>query len=140
VSIWHAQPDVARLNRLHEKTLVALLGIEIAEIGDDFLRATMPVDQRTKQPFGLLHGGASVVLAETLASVAGNQVVDNDRFQCVGVTVAANHLRGARSGVVIGTARPGHLGRRTHVWDIDIRDGEGRSVSVCRATLAVVPR
>lgn len=139
MNVWYGEPTAAELNRLHENTLVSLLGIEIAEFGDDFLRATMPVDQRTLQPFGLMHGGAAVVLAETLASVGGNQVVDNDKFQCVGITATANHLRSVREGTVTGVARPTHLGRSTQVWDVAIHDDRGRAVAVCRVTLAVVP-
>jgi len=138
VSIWHDRPSTEALNHLHADTLVGLLGIKIVEFGDDFIRATMPVDRRTLQPFGLLHGGASMVLAETLASVGGNQVVDNDKFQCVGMTATANHLRGAREGVVTGVGRPSHLGRSTQVWDVDLHDDRGRAIAVCRVTLAVV--
>jgi len=140
VTIWHDQPSSEAINRLHEGTIVSLLGIEIVEFGDDFIRATMPVDQRTLQPFGLLHGGASVVLAETVASVAGNQVVDNDQFQCVGTAVTANHLRSVRDGLVTAVGHPTHLGRTSQVWDVDLHDGRDRAVAVCRITLTVIPR
>lgn len=140
MSIWHGQPSAAALNELHAGTVVSHLGITIVEFGEDSLRATMPVDERTLQPFGLLHGGASMLLAETLASVGGNQVVDNERFQCVGVTATANHLRSVREGSVVGVARPLHLGRTTQVWDVTIRDDRDREVAACRITLAVVPR
>ena len=100
----------------------------------------MPVDDRTRQPFGLLHGGASVALAETVASVAGSLNVDLERFSVVGIEINANHLRGKRDGVVTGTATPIHLGRSTHVWDIRIVDEEQRPVCISRCTLAVVPR
>ena len=140
MTIWHDQSNAQALNRLHENSLVSLLGIQIVELGDDFIRATMPVDRRTLQPFGLLHGGASVVLAETLASVAGNQVVDNDQFQCVGIAVSANHLRSVRSGIVTGIGRPTHLGRTTQVWDVDLHDDRDRAIAVCRVTVAVVAR
>ena len=139
MSIWYGEPSASALNDLHAGTLVANLGIEVVEFGEDFLRATMPVDARTLQPFGLMHGGASMVLAETLASVGGNQVVDNEKFQCVGVTATANHLRSVRGGIVSGTARPLHLGRTSQVWDVAIRDEREREVAACRITLSVVP-
>nr|WP_243700029.1 hotdog fold thioesterase [Lysobacter sp. N42] len=115
------------------------LGIVFTEIGADFLRATMPVDARTKQPYGLLHGGASVLLAETLGSTAGNLCVPEDRI-CVGIEINANHLRAVRDGVVTGTARPLHVGRATQVWEIRIEDARGRLACVSRITLAVVDR
>ncbi|MGO1540667.1 MAG: hotdog fold thioesterase [Luteimonas sp.] len=114
------------------------LGIVFTEIGPDFLRATMPVDARTHQPYGLLHGGASALLAETLGSTAGMLCVDEGRG-CVGIEVNANHLRAVRSGIVTGTARPLHVGRSTQVWEIRIEDAGGRLVCVSRLTLAVVP-
>ena len=138
MSIWHGEPTPEALNDLHSGTLVANLGIELLEFGEDFLSATMPVDERTLQPFGLMHGGASMVLAETLASVGGNQVVDNAEFQCVGVTATANHLRSVREGSVTGIARPLHLGRTSQVWDVTIRDDREREVAACRITLSVV--
>ena len=116
------------------------LGIQITEQGPDFLRGTMPVDARTKQPFGLLHGGSSVVLAETLASFAGFLCLDPDsNQQAAGIEINANHLRGLREGSVTGTARPLHLGRSTQVWEIRIEDARGRLACVSRLTLAVVP-
>lgn len=114
------------------------IGIEFLEAGPDWLEARMPVDQRTRQPFGLLHGGASVVLAETLASVASLAVVDVRAHRCVGLEINANHLRAATQGWVIGRATPIHLGRTTHVWDIRIRDEAGKPVCVSRCTMAVV--
>ncbi len=113
------------------------LGIVFTELGPDFLRATMPVDARTRQPYGLLHGGASVLLAETLGSSAGNLCVDDDTM-CVGIEINANHLVAVREGLVTGTARPLHIGRRTQVWDIRIEDAAGRLACVARLTLAVV--
>src|SRR5699024_2411368 len=109
------------------------------EIGPDYVRATMPVDARTHQPYGLLHGGASVLLAETVGSTAGMLCVGEDEG-CVGVEINANHLRGVRSGTVTGTARPLHVGRRTQVWEIRIEDEAGRLACISRLTLAVVPR
>lgn len=120
--------------------MIAQLGIVFTEAGDDWLRATMPVDTRTKQPYGLLHGGASVVLAETLGSSAGNLCVDMTTQMCVGLEINANHLRAAYQDVVIGTARPVHVGRSTHVWDITIDNPAGKRVCVSRLTLAVVAR
>ena len=113
------------------------LGIVFTEIGADYLRATMPVDPRTRQPYGLLHGGASVLLAETLGSSAGMLCVDEGQG-VVGIEINANHLRGVREGLVTGTARPIHVGRSTQVWDIRIEDARGRPVCVSRLTLAVI--
>ena len=116
---------------------MAALGIVFTEIGDDFVRATMPVDARTHQPFGLLHGGASVLLAETLGSTGGGLCVD-DGNMVVGIEINANHLAGVREGIVTGTARALHVGRSTHVWEIRIEDAIGRLVCISRLTLAVV--
>ncbi|MBB5878672.1 MULTISPECIES: hotdog fold thioesterase [unclassified Xanthomonas] len=131
--------DLAVLNADCRDTLIAHLGIVFTEAGPDWLRATMPVDARTRQPYGLLHGGASVVLAESLGSTAGNLCVEPGRI-CVGLEINANHLRSARSGVVTGTARPLHVGRTTQVWEIHIEDAAGKPVCVSRLTLAVVDR
>ena len=121
-------------------TLVEHLGIQLTELGDDFLRGTMPVDHRTKQPYGLLHGGASVALAETLGSIAGNLAVrDPSKHMVVGLEINANHLAAVTSGTVTGTARPLHVGRSTQVWEIRIEDAMGRMSCVSRITLAVVP-
>jgi uncharacterized protein (TIGR00369 family) len=127
------------LNALSRDTAIAALGVVFTELGPDFLRATMPVDTRTRQPYGLLHGGASVLLAETLGSSAGNLCVDDDAM-CVGIEINANHLAPARDGIVVGTTRPVHVGRSTQVWDIRIEDAGGRLVCVSRLTLAVVAR
>jgi 1,4-dihydroxy-2-naphthoyl-CoA hydrolase len=118
--------------------LAAHLDIRITEVGPDFLRGTMPVDGRTRQPFGLLHGGASVALAETLGSVASNYCVDTSRYYCVGQEINANHLRAVRTGRVTGTARPIHLGGRSHVWDIRIEDEAGRMTCISRLTMSVL--
>ncbi|MCE3284265.1 MAG: thioesterase [Steroidobacteraceae bacterium] len=114
------------------------LGIELTAIGTDFLSGSMPVDERTRQPFGLLHGGASVALAETLGSVAANFCVDTTKVYCVGQEINANHVRSARSGHVTGTARPIHLGSRSQVWDIRIEDEGGRLTCVSRLTMSVI--
>jgi len=131
--------DLDALNAAARDTLIAHLGIVFTEAGPDWLRATMPVDARTLQPYGLLHGGASVVLAETLGSSAGNLCVAPDRI-CVGLEINANHLRAARAGTVTGTARPLHVGRATQVWEIRIEDAAGKPVCVSRLTLAVIAR
>ncbi|MBB6368685.1 hotdog fold thioesterase [Xanthomonas sp. PPL568] len=136
---FRAPADLAALNADCRDTLIAHLGIVFTEAGPDWLRATMPVDARTRQPYGLLHGGASVVLAESLGSTAGNLCVEPGRI-CVGLEINANHLRSARDGVVTGTARPLHVGRSTQVWEIHIEDAAGKPVCVSRLTLAVVDR
>ena len=135
------RPDVTveQLNALSKGTLMEPLGIVMTEIGPDYLRATMPVDARTHQPYGLLHGGASVALAETLGSSAGGLCVGPDQG-VVGIEINANHLRGVRSGTVTGTARPLHVGRSTQVWEIRIEDERGRLVCISRLTLAVIDR
>jgi 1,4-dihydroxy-2-naphthoyl-CoA hydrolase len=138
--MFKSKPDIARLNAHSRGTLSESLGIEFTEAGTDFLRGRMPVDQRTKQPYGLLHGGASVALAETLGSAAGNLCLDGDRSVAVGLEISANHLRPATQGWVIGTARPIHLGRSTQVWDIRIEDEAGHMTCISRLTLAVVPK
>ena len=138
-SPFRTATTIDRLNALSRDTAIVALGIEFTEIGPDFLRATMPVDARTRQPYGLLHGGASVLLAETLGSTAGNLCVPEDRI-CVGIEINANHVRGAREGVVTGTARALHIGASTHVWEIRIEDARGRLVCISRLTLAVVAR
>jgi uncharacterized protein (TIGR00369 family) len=132
--------DINSVNALRDGCMVGHLGITITEAGDDWLRGTMPVDERTKQPFGLLHGGASVALAETLGSVAGGLCVDPTTEAVVGLEINANHLRAARSGVVTGTARAIHVGRSTQVWEIRIENEVGKLVCVSRLTLAVVPK
>lgn len=119
-------------------TLLEALGIEIVELGRDFIRGTLPVDRRTRQPFGLLHGGASVALAETLGSIAAGLCIDPAREMAVGLEINANHVRAVTEGTVTGTARPLHLGRSTQVWDIRIEDAAGRLVCVSRLTIAVV--
>jgi 1,4-dihydroxy-2-naphthoyl-CoA hydrolase len=128
------------LNTMSQRTLVANLGIEFTEVGPDFVSAKMPVDERTVQPFGLLHGGASVALAETLGSIASALQVDINKKICVGLDINANHLRSARSGYVHGTARAIHLGQRTHVWEIKIVDDADRMISICRLTVMVLDR
>ena len=137
--IWTTRPTLQELAESHRRTAVEALGIEFTEIGDDFLAARMPVDGRTRQPYGILHGGASVLLAETLGSCAAAYCLDRDRFHCVGLDINANHLCSVSDGWVHGRAEPVHLGRSTHVWQIDIRDAEGRRVCLSRITMAVMP-
>ena len=138
MSIWHHPITLEELDRQSKGCMVELLDIRFTEIGPDYLRASMPVDARTWQPYGLLHGGASVVLAETLGSTAAQCCVDGSRFYCVGQEINANHLRGVRSGRVTGTARPIHMGARSHVWEIRIEDDKGRLACISRLTMAVV--
>ena len=138
--IWKNEFTLERLNASNANTLAATLGIRYTDVGDDFIRGTMPVDARTHQPYGLLHGGASVALAETLGSLAGMLTVDASKELVVGLDINANHVRGVTSGNVIGTARPLHLGRTTQVWEIRIEDERGKLVCISRLTLAVVPR
>jgi uncharacterized protein (TIGR00369 family) len=131
------RPSLAELNARTPDTAVSNLGIVFTELGEDFLRGTMPVDARTKQPYGLLHGGSSVLLAETLGSMAANLCVEPGEGQAVGLEINANHLRAMTSGTVTGTARPVHVGRSTQVWEIRIEDEQGRPVCVSRLTLAM---
>ena len=121
-------------------TMAEYIGIEWVEAGEDFLKAKMPVDHRTNQPYGLLHGGASCVLAETIGSVASAMVVDHAKFVCVGLEINANHVRSARQGFVTGVASALHLGANTHVWDIKIYDELEKLVCISRLTVAVIPR
>jgi 1,4-dihydroxy-2-naphthoyl-CoA hydrolase len=139
MKVWHGEPTLASIAARNTGSMVTHVGIEFTSITDNSLTARMPVDARTKQPHGILHGGANVVLAETLGSVAGNLVVPADKM-VVGVEINANHLRAVREGFVIGTTTPVHLGRSTQVWEIRITDGEGKLSCVSRLTLAVVPR
>jgi uncharacterized protein (TIGR00369 family) len=139
MSIWFTIPDLMELNRIHEGTAVSALGIRITAASEDSLTGTMPVDTRTKQPWGLLHGGASVLLAETLGSAASMCCVDQKQFLCVGLEVNANHVRGVRDGIVTGVARPIHLGRASHVWGIEIRTSDERLVCIARLTATVIP-
>lgn len=136
--LFRRQSTPERLNEMSRDTAIQALGIVFTEIGPDYLRATMPVDTRTRQPYGLLHGGSSVLLAETLGSSAGNLCVPQDRV-CVGIEINANHVRGVRDGFVTGTARALHVGGQTHVWEIRIEDDRDRLVCISRLTLAVVP-
>ncbi len=146
MSIWHLSYDrhdpalLARLNEMSRNTADEHLGIKLTEIGEDYIRGTVPVDTRSIQPFGLLHGGVSVLLAESLGSLAGNLCVDPATTVCVGLDINANHLRAVRQGTVTGTARAVHIGRSTQVWGIKLRDDDDALTCIARLTLAAVPR
>jgi 1,4-dihydroxy-2-naphthoyl-CoA hydrolase len=140
MSIWHATATPEHLTKMGLRNLAGHLGIRITEVGEDFLRASMPVNEHTHQPFGVLHGGASVALAETVGSIASMLCVDTERYMCVGQEINANHLRAVSSGQVIATARPFHRGRTSHVWHVEIRDEKEQLVCVSRLTMAVVER
>lgn len=139
IGIWRTEPDLSLINEASRETLVRHLGIEFVEVGDDYVKATMPVDQRTHQPMGMLHGGASLALAETLGSVGSTLCIEDlAKNHCVGLEINANHLRSVREGQVTGIAKPIHLGKTTHVWEIRIVDDEERPVCIARMTLAVI--
>lgn len=140
MTIWYNKllPTPESLPEINDGTLVEHLDIRITEIGENYLRGTMPVDGRTRQPYGLLHGGASVALAETLASVAGALTTDPHNTRIVGLDINANHLRPVTQGLVTGTAKPLHLGRKTQVWGIDIVDDQRRLICVSRMTAAIL--
>ncbi|GAB3043910.1 hotdog fold thioesterase [Stenotrophomonas tumulicola] len=137
-AVFRQAVSLQALNTLSADTVIARLGIVFTAVGEDWLQATMPVDARTHQPYGILHGGASVVLAETLGSSAANLCVDTAEKVCVGLEINANHVRAKRDGLVTGTARALHVGRSTQLWDIRIEDEQGRLVCTSRLTLAVV--
>jgi 1,4-dihydroxy-2-naphthoyl-CoA hydrolase len=140
MSIWFRQFTLDEVLKFQHDTMGTHLGIEIVAIGPDYLDAKMPVDHRTMQPDRILHGGASVALAETLGSVGGSMCVDRERFQIVGQEINANHLRPATGGHVTGRARPIHLGRRSQVWNIEITDDNKRLICVSRLTIAIIQR
>ena len=140
MGIWFQLFTPEDLNRRGEQTMAEFLGIVCTEVGDDFLIATMPASPRTKQPLGIIHGGASVVLAETIASTAANMVVDFEQYYCVGLEINANHIRSVREGTVQAITRPLHLGRTTQVWSIDITNEQGQTTCVSRMTACVLQR
>jgi 1,4-dihydroxy-2-naphthoyl-CoA hydrolase len=135
--IWKRPVTIEGLTAIHKDTAVERLGIEFLEVGDDFIRARVPVDGRTKQPYGLLHGGVSVVLAETLGSCGAASCVP-EGYRAVGLDINANHLRGATHGWVTGVTRPVHIGRTTQVWQIDLTNDAGEATCVSRITMAVL--
>src|SRR5690349_9906622 len=138
MAIWFQTSSLDKIQERHKDTLINHLDIHLTEIGEDYLCGEMPVDHRTVQPMGILHGGASVALAETLGSVAANLVVDRSKKACVGLEINANHLKSVRSGKVIGTARPVHIGSSTQVWSIEIRNEAGQLTCISRITMAVL--
>ena len=138
MSIWHTTPTLEQINQSSQDCMLGHLGLKYIELGDDYLVGTLPVDQRTRQPFGILHGGASVVLAESLGSTGANLVVDPHKFYCVGQEVNANHLRPVPEGTVTGIAKPVHLGRGSQVWEIRITAPGGKLSCISRITMAVL--
>ena len=139
-SIWQKKIDIAQLNQTEELVMPGYLGIKITEVGPNYLCGTMPVNERTKQPFGVLHGGASVVLAETLGSIGGYYCLKSLDEACFGLTINSNHIRSVASGLVTGKATPYHIGRTTQVWNIEIHNEDNKLVNVSRLTLAVVSK
>ena len=138
-SIWFATPDIKDMNKQMENTACSNLGIEITETGDNWVKGTMPADERTFQPIGLVHGRANVLFAETLGSMAANLCLDNSKEYAVGQEVNANHLRGVRSGLLTGIATIVHKGRTSQVWEIKIYNAEDKLSCISRLTMAVVP-
>jgi 1,4-dihydroxy-2-naphthoyl-CoA hydrolase len=141
MTIWKQNGiGIEKLNAQSKNTMAAVLDIRFTAVGDDYLQATMPVNHQTHQPYGLLHGGASAVLAETLGSVASWLCVDPEKQICVGIEINCNHVRGKKDGVVTGTARALHIGATTHVWDIRITDERDKLVCISRLTVAVLKK
>jgi 1,4-dihydroxy-2-naphthoyl-CoA hydrolase len=141
MSIWFDKNlSLEKLQSFDPDTMNEYIGIEWTEIGEDFIKAKIPVDHRTKQAYGLMHGGASCVLAETIGSVASAMVIDHSKFYCMGLEINANHIRSAREGYVTGIATPIHLGNSTHVWDIKIVDDKNKLICASRLTVVVIQR
>ncbi len=140
MTIWFNNPTLEQIAKSRANTMVDHLGIEFTDIGDDFLVAKMPVDQRTKQPYGIMHGGASCALAETVASVAASLCVDTDKKVCVGLEINTSHVRMVRSGFVKGTARPLHIGQSTHLWEIEIVNEQNQLVSMSRLRMNILDK
>jgi 1,4-dihydroxy-2-naphthoyl-CoA hydrolase len=141
MSVWFKKSfSIDEIKKLSKDTMAEHIGIELTEIGENYLKGRMPVDQRTRQPYGLLHGGASVTLAETLGSIASAMVIDPSSQICVGLEINANHVRGARQGYVYGTATPLHIGGSTHVWEIRIVDEKEKLICVSRLTVAILKK
>jgi len=132
--------NISTVNQFSKNTMVEHLGIEITEVGADFMRAKMPVDHRTKQPLGLLHGGASLALAETLGSIAAHSVVDPEKQYCVGLEINGNHIKSVKEGWVYAIAKPHHIGRKTQVWEIKITNENDDLVCISRITMAVMDK
>jgi 1,4-dihydroxy-2-naphthoyl-CoA hydrolase len=140
MSLFHKDVTLEQLNALSKNTMAAQIGIQFTRIGSDFLEARMPVDHRTHQPFGLLHGGASVALAETMGSVAATCCVDPEKQFCVGLEINANHIKGVREGFVTGITKPIHIGKKTQVWEIRITTEGNELVCISRITMAVLDK
>jgi 1,4-dihydroxy-2-naphthoyl-CoA hydrolase len=140
MSIWFREYTLEEINRRGVQTMADFLGIEFTKIGQDFLIAKMPVSDKVKQPIGIVHGGANVVLAETIASTAANMAVNIADYYCVGLEINTNHIRSVREGIVWGTARPFHLGKSTQVWHIELKDEQDRITAISRMTASVLKR
>jgi 1,4-dihydroxy-2-naphthoyl-CoA hydrolase len=140
MKIWAVDVDLVKANERSARSMGEHIGIEFIEVGDDYLVARMPIDHRTIQPIGIMHGGASCVLAETVGSTAANLCVNLETHYCVGLDINTNHIRSIQAGYVYGTAKPYHLGRTTQVWSIEIKNEEGKLISVNRLTMAVLER
>ena len=140
MAIWQHEVTTVLLDELCKGSMVEYLNIRFTEVGPDYICAAMPVDWRTHQPHGILHGGASVALAETIGSVAANLVIDNKKNFCVGMEINANHVRSVRSGTVTGKASPVHLGTKTQIWQIEIKNEEDKLVCISRLTMAVMDK
>lgn len=140
MKIWFQELKLEDVQKRGKGTMVEHLGIEITGLGDDYLEGTMPVDERTIQPMGILHGGASIALAETLGSIAANLVIDPSKKYCVGLDINGNHIRAARKGKVTGRATPVHLGSSTQVWNIIIKNEDDQLVCISRLTMAVLAK
>lgn len=138
--IWFQEYSLEELNERSKGTMGEFLDMKFTELGDDYLCMTMPVDNRTKQPYGLLHGGASAALAETIGSVASSLCINPDKQICVGIEINCNHIRGKKDGVVTAIAKPLHIGATTHVWDIKINDERSKLVCVSRLTVAILKK
>lgn len=138
MSIWFKEYKLEDLAWMLKDNMCEAIGIEITELTPDSIKGRMPVDHRTVQPMKILHGGASVALAESLGSIASNLIVDNSRYACVGLDINANHLRPSSSGFVYAEAKPVHIGKKTHVWSIEIKDEKGKLVCISRLTMAVI--
>lgn len=140
MAIWFRETSIEELNRIGKNTMSEFLDIQFTEVGEDFLSATMPVNDRTKQPMGILHGGANMALAETIASMAANAVIDPNQFYCVGLEINANHIRSVKEGLVTAVTSPVHLGRTTQIWQINIFNEAGKKTCISRMTAAVLAR
>lgn len=140
MAIWVEKISIEHAQQRSKNTMVDHLDIRFLEVGDDYIKATMPVDHRTQQPLGIMHGGASCVLAETVGSTAANYCVNQSEYYCVGLDINTNHIRSTKRGLVIATAKPYHLGRSTQVWSIEIHNEQNQLISVNRLTMAVITR